>query len=39
MIAMIENDSLGRLWDLFMNCPKIAQGLHCLGFGSTYSWE
>ncbi len=34
-IAMIENYRSGMLWDLFMSCPEIQQGLDQLGF--TYS--
>ncbi|MBV6646329.1 MAG: beta-glucosidase [Cyclobacteriaceae bacterium] len=30
--VMIENHRSGLLWDLFMSCPEVQQGLHKLGF-------
>ncbi len=35
MIVMIENYRTGLLWNLFMSCPEIKQGLTTLGFTST----
>ncbi len=32
IICMIENYRSGLLWDLFMSCPEIGQGLDKLGF-------
>jgi hypothetical protein len=32
IIVMIENHRSGLMWDLFMSCPEIAQGLAKLGF-------
>ena len=34
IIVMIENYRTGLLWDLFMSCPEIKQGLTKLGFTS-----
>ena len=35
MIVMIENYRSGLLWNLFMSCPEVKQGLKTLGFSST----
>lgn len=32
VVVMIENFRSGLLWDLFMSCPEISQGLKKLGF-------
>ena len=32
IIVMIENYQTGMLWDLFMSCPEIPDGLQLLGF-------
>jgi len=32
--VMIENYRSGFLWDLFMSCPEVQDGLHKLGFNS-----
>ncbi len=34
IIVMIENHRTGLLWDLFMSCPEVKQGLTKLGFTS-----
>jgi hypothetical protein len=34
-VVMIENHRSGLLWNLFMSCPEIAQGLDKLGFSRT----
>jgi hypothetical protein len=34
-VVMIENYRSGLLWNLFMSCPEIAQGLDKLGFSRT----
>ncbi len=34
IIVMIENHRTGLLWDLFMSCPEIQEGLKRLGFSS-----
>jgi len=34
IIVMIENYRTGLLWDLFMSCPEVKQGLINLGFTS-----
>jgi hypothetical protein len=34
IIVMIENYRTGLLWDLFMSCPEVKQGLTKLGFTS-----
>jgi hypothetical protein len=34
IVVMIENGRTGLLWDLFMSCPEIKQGLTKLGFTS-----
>jgi hypothetical protein len=36
MIVMIENYRSGLLWNLFMSCPEIQQGLKQLGFKSPW---
>ena len=36
IVVMIENYRSGLLWDLFMNCPEVKQGLQKLGFESPY---
>ena len=33
---MIENYRTGLLWNLFMSCPEIQQGLSKLGFNTTF---
>jgi len=35
-IIMIENYRSGLLWDLFMSCPEVQQGLKNLGFTSPH---
>jgi len=35
-IVMIENYRSGLLWNLFMSCPEVKQGLKLLGFSSPY---
>ena len=32
IIVMIENHRTGLLWDLFMSCPEVQDGLTKLGF-------
>lgn len=32
IIVMIENHRTGLLWDLFMSCPEVTEGLDRLGF-------
>jgi len=34
IIGMIENHRSGLLWDLFMSCPEVQEGLRRLGFES-----
>ena len=34
IVVMIENHRSGLLWDLFMSCPEIKEGLKKLGFES-----
>jgi hypothetical protein len=34
IVVMIENHRTGLLWDLFMSCPEVQQGLRALGFSS-----
>jgi hypothetical protein len=34
IVVMIENGRTGLLWELFMSCPEIKQGLTKLGFTS-----
>ena len=36
IIVMIENHRSGLLWNLFMSCPEIKDGLRSLGFQSPY---
>lgn len=36
IIVMIENHRSGLLWDLFMSCPEVQQGLVKLGFKSPH---
>ena len=36
IVAMIENYRSGLLWNLFMSCPEIKQGLKKLGFESPW---
>ena len=36
IIVMIENYRSGLIWDLFMSCPEIRDGLNKLGFSSPY---
>jgi hypothetical protein len=36
IIVMMENYRSGLLWDLFMSCPEVKQGLRSLGFQSPY---
>lgn len=36
IIVMIENYRTGLLWDLFMSCPEIMQGLEKLDFKTPY---
>jgi hypothetical protein len=31
---MIENYRTGLIWDLFMSCPEVQEGLRKLGFES-----
>lgn len=35
-IVMIENYRSGLLWNLFMSCPEVKQGLKALDFSSPY---
>jgi hypothetical protein len=35
IVGMIENHRTGLLWNLFMSCEEIQQGLKKLGFQST----
>jgi hypothetical protein len=34
IVVMIENYRTGLLWDLFMSCPEVKQGLRKLGFNT-----
>ncbi|WP_114784512.1 glucoamylase family protein [Botryobacter ruber] len=34
IVVMIENERSGLLWDLFMSCPEVQNGLKKLGFES-----
>ena len=34
IIIMIENHRTGLLWELFMSCPEVQEGLKKLGFES-----
>lgn len=36
IVVMMENHRTGLLWDLFMSCPEIQQGLKKLGFESPH---
>jgi hypothetical protein len=36
IVVMMENYRSGLLWDLFMSCPEIKQGLKKLGFESPH---
>lgn len=36
IVVMIENYRTGLLWNLFMSCPEIQQGLKKFGFQSPY---
>ena len=36
IIVMIENHRSGLLWNLFMSCPEIKDGLKKLGFESPH---
>ena len=36
IIVMIENHRTGLLWNLFMKCPEVRQGLKKLGFTSPH---
>jgi hypothetical protein len=36
IIVMIENHRSNLLWNLFMSCPEIKQGMKTLGFQSPY---
>lgn len=36
IVVMMENYRSGLLWDLFMSCPEIKQGLKKLGFESPW---
>lgn len=36
IVAMIENYRSGLLWNLFMSCPEVQQGLKKLGFESPH---
>ena len=36
IVVMMENYRSGLLWDLFMSCPEIQQGLRKLGFQSPH---
>jgi hypothetical protein len=39
IVVMIENHRTGLLWDLFMSCPEIRNGLRRLGFESPHLGE
>jgi hypothetical protein len=39
IIVMIENYRTGLLWNLFMSCPEVQNGLERLGFESPYLKE
>jgi len=34
IVVMIENYRSGLLWNLFMSCPEVKEGLNILGFNS-----
>ena len=36
IVVMMENYRTGLLWNLFMSCPEIKQGLKKLGFESPH---
>ena len=36
MVVMIENYRTGLIWDLFMSCPEVQNGLRKLGFQSPW---
>lgn len=36
IIVMIENYRTGLLWNLFVKCPEVRQGLKKLGFTSPH---
>ncbi|MDQ3279257.1 MAG: beta-glucosidase [Bacteroidota bacterium] len=36
MVVMMENHRSGLLWNLFMSCPEVQQGLKKLGFTSPH---
>ena len=36
IVVMIENYRTGLLWDLFMSCPEIREGLRRLDFQSPH---
>ncbi|HET7899417.1 MAG TPA: glucoamylase family protein, partial [Flavisolibacter sp.] len=36
IVVMMENYRSGLLWNLFMSCPEVKQGLQNLGFQSPY---
>ncbi len=37
IVVMIENHRSALLWDLFMSCPEVQQGLKKLGFTSNHT--
>ena len=39
IVGMIENHRSGLLWQLFMSCPEVRDGLRKLGFDSPYLRE
>ncbi|HEX6333449.1 MAG TPA: glucoamylase family protein, partial [Flavisolibacter sp.] len=36
IVVMMENHRSGLLWNLFMSCPEIQEGLRKLGFTSPH---
>jgi hypothetical protein len=34
IVVMIENHRSGLMWDLFMSCPEVIQGMKAMGFES-----
>jgi hypothetical protein len=36
IVVMMENHRTGLLWNLFMSCPEVQQGLKKLGFQSPH---
>ena len=36
IVVMMENHRTGLLWNLFMSCPEVKQGLKKLGFESPH---